>query len=220
MKTLFNIFVLSSLIFSLVSCKKRILNDDFKENNDLVVDTAPINNDNDDDLVEGYRLGDVGPSGGLIFYIDEAEEFDWTYLEAASMDLGETVWAYGNSGNYFEFIEGTDITIGTGYDNTLNIIAVLGEDHNEGDYAAKMCDDLEIDGFNDFFLPSMDELNKMYENLHLEGIGNFSGRYWSSSEHEEYDITANHAFAQRFYNGFQNYYYKRTINKVRCIRAF
>ncbi len=31
-----------------------------------------------------YAIGDTGPAGGLIFYIDEAGEYDWTYLEVAS----------------------------------------------------------------------------------------------------------------------------------------
>ena len=41
-------------------------------------------------FVVGYELGDIGPAGGYIFYIDEANEHPgWTYLEAAP---AETEW--------------------------------------------------------------------------------------------------------------------------------
>lgn len=53
-----------------------------------------------------------------------------------------------------------------------------------------LLDDLKwenaIDTFNDWFLPSFNELEVMKENLYLEGVGNFivNGFYWSSSEYD------------------------------------
>ncbi|MFP4211116.1 MAG: hypothetical protein ACLFR8_07730, partial [Alkalispirochaeta sp.] len=43
--------------------------------------------DSDDDGEEGsddvtYAIGDEGPAGGRIFYIDETDKHDWTYIEA------------------------------------------------------------------------------------------------------------------------------------------
>ncbi len=52
--------------------------------------------------------------------------------------------------------------------------------------AAQVVMDADHGGYSDWFLPSVEELNLMYENLHLEGLGDFLleayTSYWSSSE--------------------------------------
>lgn len=68
--------------------------------------------------------------------------------------------------------------IGTGQTNTTNIVNYLGV----GNYAAKFCDDLVLNGYSDWFLPSAEELNAIGENLISNNLGNFyGGHYWSSS---------------------------------------
>ena len=65
-------------------------------------------------------------------------------------------------------------------------------------------------------LPTIEELNLMYENLHRKGVGGFATEYyWSSSEHN-----AIFAWFQNFYFGFQNYYNKDIAFRVRAVRTF
>jgi hypothetical protein len=79
-----------------------------------------------------YELRDVGPAGGLIFYIDGT-----TYYEAAPSDQSTgIVWS-----NITNVLIGTTGTaIGTGKQNTLDIIGQAGHANS----AAKLCNDLEI----------------------------------------------------------------------------
>ncbi len=53
-----------------------------------------------------------------------------------------------------------------------------------GNYAAFLCASLGYGGYKDWFLPSKDELNAMFQNLQAAGLGSIgSDWYWSSSEY-------------------------------------
>ena len=68
--------------------------------------------------------------------------------------------------------------------------------------------------FTDWYLPSKDELNKLY--LQRKIVGGFtSNYYWSSSEFDNL-----HAWNQYFGNGKQNYHGKNLTLLVRAVRAF
>lgn len=76
--------------------------------------------------------------------------------------------------------------------------------------------DYEAGGYDDWFLPSKDELNLMYQNLKVQGLGGFSDSYyWSSS-----GDSADGAWCQYFISGTQSYFYRSTGNRVRPVRAF
>lgn len=80
-----------------------------------------------------YALGDNGPAGGWIFYIDGAGT---TYYECSSSDQSiSKAWS-----NITNDCPGTDVAIGTGQTNTNLIIAQAGHT----DSAAKLCNDLII----------------------------------------------------------------------------
>jgi hypothetical protein len=117
-----------------------------------------------------YSVGDTGPAGGIIFYVDGNYR-----LEAAKTDLGGKQWY---NGNYI--VTGANATgIGTGSLNTQTIISAQGA----GDYAAKRCADyISPSGYDDWFLPSKEELIEIYNNKTLIGGFTDGPDYWSSSE--------------------------------------
>jgi hypothetical protein len=121
-------------------------------------------------------VGYQGPGGGLVFYDKGNKNEGWQYLEASKEDLdGQFIW--GCSGIS---IPGTNISVGSGQINTEQIIKECAVDS----IAAKECYDFISGGFDDWYLPSRDELNLMYLNLHLNNQGNFQpSLYWSSSEY-------------------------------------
>lgn len=172
-----------------------------------------------------YAIGDTGPAGGLIFYVKGYYSNGWRYLEAAPVSTEWTLKEWG-IGGYFV---GTGTGIGSGQSNTTKIVDFLN--NNLDDYygdvtyktnrAAYLCDALTVDGYSDWFLPSKDELNLMYQNLHniVIPVGGFADlgnwNYWSSSEY-----SATIAWHQFFYNGSQSSGFKYFPKQVRGVRAF
>jgi len=110
-------------------------------------------------------------------------------------------------------ILGADGTaLGTGYQNTLDIVAA----NCGSSTAANICNNLELNEYNDWFLPSTDELNKLY--LSKELIGGFSdNEYWSSTE---YEPDTDYSWGQSFLNGGQGTLPRNINFHVRAIRYF
>jgi hypothetical protein len=156
-------------------------------------------------------VGQAGPAGGIVFFDKGNSNGGWQYLETASINQSSSVeWGcFGTS------IPGTQLTVGSGEANTALIIAGC----NQANFAAKLCDDLTLGGQTDWFLPSRDELILMYENLHLNNLGNFNdnGYYWSSSE-----FNNNIAWSTDFLFGNVNNGSTKNYSNayVRAVRAF
>lgn len=149
-----------------------------------------------------FNIGD-NYQGGVIFYLDG----NGGGLIAASSDQS-TGLQWGCVGT---IILGTEETaIGMGNQNTNYIEAGCITNGT----AADICANLNLEGYNDWFLPSKDELNEMYVNK--EAIGGFvSDNYWSSSQYN-----SGNAWGQYFGNGGAGYISKEFSNNVRAIRAF
>jgi hypothetical protein len=136
-----------------------------------------------------YVIGDAGPSDGIVFYDKGEYSNGWRYMEAAATDLGTFEW--GCSGS---LMGATNTGIGSGLVNSVTIAnyhdglvnyylnPAVCNPLNNGTVAAQKALLTESDFYSDWFLPSEEELNLMYTNLHLAGLGNFSGVYWSSTE--------------------------------------
>jgi hypothetical protein len=156
-----------------------------------------------------YKIGDIGPAGGWIFYDKGSYTGGWRYLEAAPRDAGEALWGPGG-----EDINGTGTAVGSGKRNTQLLLEVLRQAGAAG-MAAHLCTAFEAGGFKDWFLPSKDELDLMYKNLKSKGLGNFQIKtYLSSSEYG-----AGHAWCQYFDDGRQFLSYSNR-DYVRAVRAF
>jgi formylglycine-generating enzyme required for sulfatase activity len=153
-------------------------------------------------IIPPISIGDTF-GGGVVFYLDG---FGSGLVAAEDDHSSATIW-----GDYNTLIEGTSRFVGTGAANTIKIVSVLG-DYN---YAANLCNELIQNGYDDWFLPSSEELNLMYENK--EAIGGFaSNYYWSSSEND-----TNKAFSQDFGNGqLSSSLHKLWTLRIRAIRAF
>jgi hypothetical protein len=112
-------------------------------------------------------------------------------------------------------ITGTSTGIGAGKTNTATIMAYQTRTGSLC-LAANTCDELSAGDFDDWFLPSRDELMLMYTNLKSKGWGGFgNGWYWSSSEHSSF-----YAYCQRFNDGSRDYNSKGNTYSVRAVRAF
>lgn len=108
------------------------------------------------------------------------------------------------------------LAIGSGQANTLAIVNAQGI----GTYEAKVCYDLVIDGYKDWFLPSKDELNQLY--LNKDVIGGFDeitdiSVYCSSTEHNGNTVSSQNFSSS---NGEQRNTFNKNSYGVRAARYF
>ena len=199
-------------------------------------------------LTAVYRdlaVGDTGPAGGTIFYVNPSYNADsadnnWKYLEAGPTDLTANLDGEAVSNivfGYYVTMDGTgysaqivttensesngsgaNAAIGKGKSNTTSLVQKTGgawATNSSGspsvttNYAAKLCDDYSCGGYNDWFLPSLNELKELYSAYAAGNVGGtwhtrYSSSYtasdneyyWTSSEYD-----ANSAWTVCFGNG-------------------
>jgi len=135
-------------------------------------------------LAAGFCADDfigLNYAGGIIFYM----EADGTGFVAAPSDQSTgSEW-----GCMAELVGADGRAIGTGWQNTQDILAECTPHPDEPDIAAQLCSELDLDGYTDWFLPSLGELYELQRNIGLLALGanhnvaNLSNlSYWTSTE--------------------------------------
>ena len=190
-------------------------------NGDYIVD---VNNVQYDSCLEfcptscPYTVGQIA-EGGVIAYV--LQPGDPGYSSTQQKGLVATIYdlpflnsgSYGSWGCQGTLISGADGTaIGTGNQNTIDIMAGCATT----DIAARLCGDLTTGSYSDWYLPSIDELSKLYDSRVV--IGNFqAASYWSSTENNANTAWyANFAFGGTSPSGNKS----TTSFRVRPVRSF
>lgn len=123
------------------------------------------------DVVAGLdlKIGDIGPGGGIVFYIEGIH-----FLECSEL-LGSVTW----------------------------------------EEAKTLCENYRGGGYSDWYLPTHEELNYIYQNLRKAGKIGGETWYWASTGSKDY------ASAQSFSDGNEGWCSKKDKTfSVRAIRAF
>lgn len=155
-----------------------------------------INSTQDVQVLDWYE-------GGLVFYTDGAGGG----LISETGNQGEAEW-----GCEFTVIGAGGIVVGTGAANSASILANCLTTGT----AADICNSLVLNGYDDWFLPSQDELGLMYTTLHDNGYGMTNNYFWSSTEVDD-------RLAVRIYSqgtGQLVNQYKSATHYVKAVRAF
>lgn len=171
-------------------------------------------------LLVAPRLGEEY-GGGIVFYVDESSLHGLIVSKENQRDFG-TEW-----GCYCEDIKNTKSEVGTGKTNTQEMLNQCETSVSIPNWSAKIVDELVLEGYDDWYLPSKDELNLIYQNLYLKEIGNFPYPYipyWSSTQTTYGSCgIAGGAWTQNFSTGEQIPEAKSAYQEtgaVRAIRSF
>ncbi|MCX6269233.1 MAG: DUF1566 domain-containing protein [Bacteroidetes bacterium] len=152
--------------------------------------------------------------GGILAYILQPGDPGYISGEThglitATADQGDRNWVY-TAYQGTSVPGGTSTAIGTGLANTNNIIAQTGSYT-----AAGLARAYSGGSYTDWYLPSKDELAKLWAMNNL-GFGGFDcNPYWSSTEYD-----AGNALYMYFCGTDQNYAAKYGGFLVRPVRAF
>ena len=146
--------------------------------------------------------------GGIIVYILQPGDLNYSAstekgIIVSASDVSSGVKWY--NGSYGVKTSANDKVVRTGSSNTTKIVNAQGA----GSYAAKVCQDLTLNGYSDWQLPSIDELKILYSARSL------TGAYWSSTEYE-----AGWNYVRVVNDGQEGSRAKNVTLKVRAVRYY
>jgi hypothetical protein len=157
------------LLFSLSNCVK-----ESKNIEDWTVQKRLDRGETIREILVSHQPHDIignTAEGGIIIYLSLADSKGISfYPEAVANDI-----KFGCTINEVE--TGRDIF--TGQQNTIDLIEMC----DTVAIAPYMCDTLQVNGYSDWFLPSVDELELIMKVMNDENflIGSFYENYWSST---------------------------------------
>jgi len=132
-------------------------------------------------------IGDVAPGGGYVFYVSPTTINVATGISTGGIYLATApqTWSGGSIDPNASFgcgstnIAGTSDSVGSGAENTRLINAGCAT----AGIASRLAADSSAEGFTDWFIPSIDELTLIYNNLKVNSLSNLqSWNYWSSTQ--------------------------------------
>ena len=137
--------------------------------------------------------------GGIIFYIDSTGQHG---LITDQYDVQNAPWGCETT-----YLGGTSAAFGTGQANSFAILAACAEEN----IAVRECDDLVREGYDDWYLPSLDEFSYLWNT----GVVTF----WFGNQYQT--STEVNATQNWTYTGSGGYpASKFAPYMVRCIRTF
>jgi hypothetical protein len=105
------------------------------------------------------------------------------------------------------------------------VAAITDLESMDWNTAKTACDELKLNGYSDWHLPSKEELNALYVDLKQLGVGGFvdfvdNNVYWSSTKYTESNASSGFVWQQHFIDGRQDFGWQKAKAKVRAVRAF
>jgi hypothetical protein len=143
--------------------------------------------------------------GGVIFFVDSTGHHG---LIAAHNDIGAYPLIYRTE---WKIIGADGIELGTGRQNTVCILKCCNFD---GQTAPFFCTTFSNEGYKDWFLPSIDELDLLFSaDIKIGGFRR--GLYWSSSVAGQF-----YGWAESYFEGSTRMVSPYARLNIRPIRAF
>jgi len=166
--------------------------------NRVSIDSAYYNRQQQ--FIKEYNIGDV-LGGGLVAEVLGNNQYKIVSVELFN-DASSQYIIWGDTANetfgrsFTDGITNTDAMLAT--DPLSETAATISRAYNGG-------------GFNDWYLPAIDELEPLYQNRVILGLN--SNFYWSSTE-----SSTTFAYVKSFGNGSNAISQKSSANNVRAVR--
>lgn len=159
-------------------------------------------------FISKYELGQrIGL--GYIIHIDQSGLHGLIGLETYVVGSNNYMGGWAES---LQLTGAAGVIVGTGTSNTTLIIAT----HGANAHFANLIDKMTFDNHNNWVMASKDELDLVYRQLKLKGLGQYSiGNYMSSSEYSKDSV-----WYQDFTTGNQFLKHKFTAGAAAAVRSF